>query len=248
MEAGASLTLTLPAHLSASDFHRIVLALAPRVAVFDCDGTLWSGDAGYDFMLWSIKTGLVSRNAADWIDSRYRLYLTGDISELAICGEMVQLYTGLEETELRRAAATFVRTQVRPNIFSEMERLVADLRAAGCELWAVSSTNNWVIEEGVQRFGIPSSRVLAAEVRVTNGLISSELVNVPTDEAKATALLRAGVSHPDCVFGNSIHDQAMLKMAKHAFPVNPTPALLQSAAENDWTVFYPQSVLKDSKI
>ena len=82
---------TLPAHLSAAEFHRAVLALSPRIAVFDCDGTLWGGDAGYGFMLWSIETGLVSRNAADWIDSRYRLYRTGDISELAICGEMVQL-------------------------------------------------------------------------------------------------------------------------------------------------------------
>src|ERR1700761_544334 len=117
MEAGASLTLTLPAYLSASDFHGTVLALAPRVAVFDCDGPLWSGDAGYDFMLWSIKTGLVSRNAADWIDSRYRLYLTGEISELAMCGERVQLYTRLEETELRRAAATFFRSQIHAHIF-----------------------------------------------------------------------------------------------------------------------------------
>ena len=58
------MTLTLPARLSTNDFHRAVLALAPRTAVFDCDGTLWSGDAGYDFMVWSIKTGLVSRNAA----------------------------------------------------------------------------------------------------------------------------------------------------------------------------------------
>src|ERR1700742_4136274 len=120
MEPGARLTLTLPTHLSARDFRQAVLSLAPRTAVFDCDGTLWSGDAGYGFMLWSIETGLVSRNAADWIDSRYRLYLSGDISELAICGEMVQLYTGLEETELRRAASTFFRAQVQPHIFPEM--------------------------------------------------------------------------------------------------------------------------------
>ena len=33
MEAGASLTLTVPAHLSANDFHRTVLALAPRAEV-----------------------------------------------------------------------------------------------------------------------------------------------------------------------------------------------------------------------
>ncbi len=240
---------TAPAEqFTREEFHRAVLAINPRIAVFDCDGTLWSGDAGYGFMVWSIESGLVSRNTADWVDTQYRLYRAGKVSEVEMCAEMVQMYAELREDEMRKAAATYFRMHIEANIFPELRELIAELETAGTELWAVSSTNNWVIEEGVQRFGIPSSRVLAAEVRVTNGLISSELVNVPTDEAKATALLRAGVSHPDCVFGNSIHDQAMLKMAKHAFPVNPTPALLQSAAENDWTVFYPQSVLKDSKI
>ena len=179
------MTTTLPARLSPSNFHRAVLTLAPRIAVFDCDGTLWSGDAGYGFMLWSIETGLVSRNAADWMDSRYRLYRSGEISEVAICGEMVQLYTELEETELRRAAATFFRSQIQPHIFPEMQRLLADLHTAGCEIWAVSSTNNWVIEEGVRDFGIPPERILAARVAVVNGLITSKLLDVPTDEGKA---------------------------------------------------------------
>lgn len=229
------------------EFHQAVLALKPAVAVFDCDGTLWTGDAGYGFMIWSIESGLVSRNASDWIDSQYRLYRAGKVSEAEMCGEMVQLYAELREDELRKAAATYFRTHIEANIFPELRELVSSLRAAGTELWAVSSTNNWVIEEGVQRFGIPASRVLSARVRVTNGLITSELLDVPTDEAKATALVGAGVPHPDCVFGNSIHDEAMLKIAKHAFPVNPTPGLLQSAAERGWTVFYPELVLKDSK-
>jgi phosphoserine phosphatase len=224
-----------------------VLALGPRTAVFDCDGTLWSGDAGYSFMLWSIETGLVSRNAADWIDSRYRLYRTGDISELAICGEMVQLYTGLEEAELRRAAATFFRSQIHPHIFPEIERLVADLRSTGCEIWAVSSTNNWVIEEGVRDFGIPPERVLAARVAVVNGLITSTLLDVPTDEGKALSLERAGRAHPDAVFGNSIHDAAMLALARAPFVVNPTPALLEIAAERNWPIFIPAAIAQDKR-
>lgn len=229
------------------EFHQAVLHARPAVAVFDCDGTLWAGDAGYGFMIWSIESGLVSRNASDWVDSQYRGYRAGKVSEAEMCGEMVQLYAGLREDELRKAAATYFRTHIEANIFPEMRELIAGLRATGTELWAVSSTNNWVIEEGVQRFGIPAARVLAAKVSVLNGLITSELVDVPTDEAKASALLRAGVPQPDCVFGNSIHDEAMLKIARHAFPVNPTPGLLQSAAENGWTVFYPEAVLKDSK-
>jgi phosphoserine phosphatase len=242
MEAGARLTLTLPAHLSTSDFHRAVLALAPRTAVFDCDGTLWGGDAGYDFMLWSINTGLVSRNAADWMDSRYRLYRSGDISELAICGEMVQLYTGLEETELRRAAATFFRAQIQPHIFPEMQRLVADLQTSGCEIWAVSSTNNWVIEEGVRDFGIPPERILSARVAVVDGFITSTLIDVPTDEGKALSLQRVDRAHPDVVFGNSIHDAAMLALARAPFVVNPTPELLEIAADRNWPVFMPAAI------
>lgn len=236
------MTPTLPAHLSAQEFHQAVLATAPRLAVFDCDGTLWSGDAGYNFMLWSIAQGMVSRNAADWIDSRYRLYRIGEISEVTICGEMVQLYTGLEESELRHAAATFFHSQVRPQIFSEMRRLVADLETLGCEIWAVSSTNNWVIEEGVRDFNIPPERILAARVAVVNGRVTSTLLDVPTDEGKKLSLERAGRGNPDVVFGNSIHDAAMLTLARAPFAVNPTAGLLELAGERNWLVFIPAGV------
>ena len=238
----ACLTRTLPARLSAQDFHRAVLATSPRLAVFDCDGTLWSGDAGYNFMLWSIAQGMVSRNAADWIDSRYRLYRAGELSELAICGEMVQLYTGLEESELRKAAAAFFSEQIRSQIFPELKQLVEALGAAGCVIWAVSSTNNWVIEEGVRGFGIPPERVLAARVAVADGRATSTLLDVPTDEGKAASLERAGRGKPDVVFGNSIHDVAMLELARAPFAINPTPALAQLAEQRGWPVFLPAAV------
>jgi phosphoserine phosphatase len=242
------LTLALPIQLSAGEFHQAVLAMAPRVAVFDCDGTLWSGDAGFGFMQWSIETGLVSRNAADWIDSRYRLYLAGEVSEAVICGEMVQLYTGLEETELRRAAATYFRRHVQSHIFPEMARLIAALRTTPCEIWAVSSTNNWVIEEGVRDFGITPDRILCARVAVVDGFITSSLLDVPTDEGKALALQRVDRAQPDVVFGNSIHDAAMLALARAPFAVNPSPGLLEIAAERHWPVFIPASVVAASVI
>jgi phosphoserine phosphatase len=225
------------------EFFASVLAPHPAVAVFDCDGTLWGGDAGYGFMVWSLESGLVSRNASDWIDSRYRLYRAGEVSEAAMCGEMVQVYAGLREAELRKATAEYFHAEIEAKIFPEMRELVAQLRAAGTEIWAVSSTNNWLIEEGVREFGIPAERVIAAEVRVKDGLITSELLNVPTDEGKADSLIRAGVGSPDAVFGNSIHDAAMLAIAKRAYPVNATPALLQIAGDKGWPVFYPESVL-----
>jgi phosphoserine phosphatase len=224
---------------TAQEFERLVLDGNPRVAVFDCDGTLWGGDAGYGFMAWSIEQGLVSRSATAWMDTRYRGYLAGRVSEVVICGEMVQLYAGLRDEELRAAAARYVSEFVRPRIFAEMAQLLARLGQTGVALWAVSSTNKWVVAEGVRDFGIPAERVLAAEVRVVDGLITSELVDVPTGPAKAVSLKRVGIEHPDAVFGNSVHDLAMLEMARCAFPVNPSPALIDAAARNGWGYFRP---------
>jgi len=226
---------------TAPEFERLVFDSNPKVAVFDCDGTLWGGDAGFGFMAWSLEKGLVSRSTCDWVDTRYRGYLAGHVSEFDMCGEMVQIYAGLREQELRDAAVRYVRKFVQPRIFAEMAALVAALQQAGVAIWAVSSTNKWVIAEGVRDFGIPEERILAAEVRVTDGLITSEILDVPTDEGKASALARAGFPHPDAVFGNSIHDLAMLQAARNAFPVNPSLELLVAAAKNGWGYFLPEA-------
>ena len=226
---------------TADEFERLVLKSNPKVAVFDCDGTLWSGDSGYGFMVWTLEQGLVSRSTSDWIDTRYRAYLAGTVSEVQICGEMVQIYAGLREQELRAAAAKYFDEFVRSRVFAEMTALLAVLDKAGVEMWAVSSTNRWVVAEGVRAYGIPDERVLAAEVAVEGGIITGKLLDVPTDEAKAAALPRAGLARPDAVFGNSVHDLAMMEIAANAFPVNPSPALLDAAAKKGWGYFRPQA-------
>jgi phosphoserine phosphatase len=116
------------------EFERQVFECKPKVAVFDCDGTLWGGDAGYGFMAWSLERGLVSRSTHDWLDTRYRDYRAGNVSEAAMCGEMVQMYAGLREAELRAAAAKYVDKFVRQNIFEEMLALIARMREAGTEI------------------------------------------------------------------------------------------------------------------
>lgn len=231
-----------PAQLSASSFRSRVLALEPRIAVFDCDGTLWSGDAGSSFMRWSMETGLLSSDASGRLQDRYDAYKRGEVSEIAICGEMVQVYSGLPVETLRKAAAAFFSEHIEQHIFPEMLDLVAELQERGTDIWAVSSTSDWVIEEGVRRFNIPADRVLAACVHCEDGIATNALRDVPTDEGKVESLTRMGITAPDAVFGNSVHDAAMLAIARGAFPVNPSPALAERSAAEGWAVFYPAAV------
>ena len=223
----------------AIDFVESVLALRPSIAVFDCDGTLWSGDAGADFFYWEIERGLVSREVAEWARQRYDDYKAGIVSEEEMCGEMVTINRGVSHEALQRGAAEFFDEVVSQRIFPELQELTRRLAEQGCELWAVSSTNSWVVEVGAERFGIPFERVLAACVQVENGCASDRLIRVPTDELKAV-VIREVIGKPmEAVFGNSVHDQAMLELAKWPFVVNPNPDLEQIARERGWRVYWP---------
>ena len=141
---------------------------------------------------------------------------------------------------LQSAAAEFFDEVVSHRVFPEMQELTRRLTGQGCELWAVSSTNNWVVETGAERFGIAANRVLAASVHVEDGCASDRLIRVPTDELKALAIREVIGKPMEAVFGNSIHDQAMLEMAKWPFCVNPNPELEEVARERGWNVYWPE--------
>jgi phosphoserine phosphatase len=232
------LTATDPG-VSAKQFVQSVLALKPSIAVFDCDGTLWSGDAGADFFYWEIERGLVSRAVGEWALDRYKQYVAGSVGEEQMCGEMVTLNRGVSHQSLQQAAREFFDEVVSHRIFPELQELTRQLKEQGCELWAVSSTNNWVVEAGAKRFGIDPDKILAASVHLEDGNASDRLIRVPTDELKAVAIREVIGKPMETVFGNSLHDQAMLEMAKYPFCVNPNVDLEEIARERGWPVYQP---------
>jgi phosphoserine phosphatase len=161
------------------------------------------------------------------------------VDEDTMCGEMVTINAGHALQALEEAAEVFFSSMVEKRIFPEMLRLTRELASIGCEIWAVSSTNDWVVCEGVKRFGIPRRRVLAASVHIEDGQVTDRLIRVPSGPGKATAIAEVVQKPVDVCFGNSIHDLAMLEVARHAFAVNPNPDLEKIAAEKSWQIYWP---------
>ena len=222
-----------------TEFIDRVLELKPRIAAFDCDGTLWSGDAGEGFFSWELEQGLVSAEIARWARSRYADYRAGNVAEEIMCGEMVTMHRGLREEIVQQAADKYFALGIAANIFREMRDLVQGLRESGCDVWAVSSSNQWIIRSGMRLFGIPQDRILAAEAIVENGMITDRLVRVPSGPGKVEAIQSAIDVPPDCAFGNAIWDREMLALSKHPFAINPNPNLREIAVANHWTVYQP---------
>jgi phosphoserine phosphatase len=224
---------------SPSEFIDSVLAMNPRVAAFDCDGTLWFGDSGMKFLYWEIEQGLLSTEVTQAIMRRYDQYLAGRVGEDEICGEMVQIHRGIPETKIREFATRFAQSQVMPHFFPEMELLVSKLHELGCDVWAVSSTNHWVIEESVKKIGIPAHRTLAVRVAIENGVATDRLGEITSGPGKARALGEVLKSPLDVSFGNSMFDLEMLELAVRPFAINPNDDLRQLAEQRGWPFYQP---------
>jgi HAD superfamily phosphoserine phosphatase-like hydrolase len=230
-----------------NEFLDSIVRLAPRTAAFDCDGTLWSGDVGERFFDWELDAddvfdsrsrGILNRSMRE----RYAAYKRGEVDETTMCGEMVTMHRGVSEAKMMDAAARFFDRFFVQQIFPEMRELVRRLQESGCEIWTVSSSNEWVIRAGMKHFGIPESRVLAAKVEIERGVATDRMIRVPSGPGKPEALREVVKKDIDAAFGNSRWDVEMLAMARHAVAVNPNPDLEAAARKHGWRIYFPESI------
>ena len=224
-----------------NEFLDSVIRLQPLVAAFDCDGTLWSGDAGERFFDWELRQGkIIDEALVHPLRERYAAYKRGEVDETTMCGEMVTMHAGISELKMMDASGRFFDQLFVAQIFPEMRELVRRLQENGCEVWAVSSTNEWVIRAGMKHFGIADNRILAAKVEVDGDLVTDRLIRVPSGAGKPQALREVAGKGIDAALGNSRWDVDMLAMAKHGFAVNPNPDLETIARERGWAVYFPE--------
>ncbi|PYX43809.1 MAG: haloacid dehalogenase, partial [Acidobacteria bacterium] len=166
--------------LSRQEFIDSILQLQPQVAAFDCDGTLWSGDSGERFFDWEISQGIVPVEVGEAMRARYVEYKAGKVTEDEMCGEMVTMHKGMTESVMMQAASDFMSSAFPGKIFVEMQELVSRLHDNGCEVWAVSSSNEWLIRAGMKSFGIAEERILATKIELEDGIITDRLVRIPS--------------------------------------------------------------------
>jgi phosphoserine phosphatase len=186
-----------------------------------------------------MKRGIVSAQISDLMRGRYLEYKAGKVSEDAMCGEMVTMHQGMTEAALMKAAWDFMEQSFPGHIFPEMQDLVSRLQKNGCDVWAVSSSNEWVIRAGMKSFGIAEDHILAAKVELENGVITDRLTCIPSGPGKPKALREVVKNEIDAAFGNSRWDADMLAIAKHAYAINPNPDLEAAARQRGWTIYFP---------
>ena len=208
----------------------------PGVACFDWDETCAAGDLG-EFLLrqrddtgdkWRDYERLIAKGLTPAAYAEAATVLSGTTEEEAsvICSKAVELAISSGSIVLR----------------PEIRELIRAFHCAGWDVWIVSASTPYLVEEAALRIGVERSRVLGMRLVVTGGVYTGAIDGpICYGAGKVDAIMRAIGRLPDFAAGDTWTDLEMLQSATHAMLVgNRKPELTSMAQEAGWICHNPQ--------
>jgi len=146
------------------------------------------------------------------------------------CSDIVRLFAGFSNDELREIAADTVRHErLAPceetnaeslqlprgiRYVREVCLLMEWLRNRDFNIWVVSGSNRWSVEEVCRPLSIPASNVLGIDLLATQGFYTPHVVRpVPVLEGKVRALETRSTPPPSIVVSDSLTDLPLFRYA-----------------------------------
>ena len=180
---------------------------AHPIAAFDADGTLWHNDVSYIFF-----KHYYAQEKSLWKE----FY---QIQEKSYREALFWLATRLEgqrfETFKKDCRELMVHSS--PQKIELQEKVISFLQKEGVEIFVVTGSIEWIVEEAALSYGIPRSHVLGIKTKVEKGVITSQLDGFLTwEEGKRDSVMEATVGkRPFLCAGNTLGDLELLETATH---------------------------------
>jgi HAD superfamily hydrolase (TIGR01490 family) len=216
----------------------------PRLALFDLDHTLLTGDSD---VLWC--EFLMDQRVLDRAefkprnDDMARRYGEGSVSVADFCDFYVSTLAGRTLAQWRPWCERFLREIVAPRIPASARELVESHRARGDRLVMTTATNRVLTELTAQHLRIDD--LLATEVEVVDGCCTGRTRGVLNmREGKVTRLrswlgeqgLPADALNDAVFYSDSSNDLPLLQAAGEPIVVDPDARLRQHALTAGWPV------------
>ncbi len=189
-----------------------------KVAVFDCDGTLFgqapyylADEALYDFAKrnYEGKTDSLSVAKMKIVDQ----LLHGDNVGVDFVQNRVRFLSGLTADQIQAIGNDMFHEKYQNKMYPEMKSLIANLENYGFEVWILSASPELLYQRFcAEQLGLPEDRIIGVKSRVGEGnVVTDELVYpVSQDEGKADVVRTFIKADPLFVGGNSRGDLEMM--------------------------------------
>jgi HAD superfamily hydrolase (TIGR01490 family) len=214
-----------------------------RLALFDLDHTLLSGDSNRLWLRFLIDRNMLESRlaeAADGIDDRYD---TGSISAEEASLFYLAILGGRERVELDALHQDFMREHIVPNIPQQALELLAQHRDAGDLVVITTSTNQFITEPIAAYLGV--EHLIATDAESVDGRFTgkiSGILNMREGKVKRldTWLAGRGYSWLDFretwFYSDSHNDIPLLDRVSRPVAVDPDAALTAHARARGWPI------------
>lgn len=255
--------ISLPAFLGQLDSAIKGVAPGTVALAFDADGTLWSGDAGEDFLFALLERKLVLGEALEALTREaekygvacqglspteiaralFDAYVAGRYPEDSICRVTAWSCVGYTEESVRRLAhGILVDAKLPTRILPETQEIVRFAASRGMPVYIVSASPEHVVRAGVSLCGFSCERVLAVEPEYVLGrMLPRTHEPIPYGAGKRKVLERELESRGASLlaaFGDNVFDIPMLAHATYGVAVRPKKRLLDALSPAEEESFW----------
>lgn len=188
-----------------------------KVAVFDCDGTLF-GQVPY-YLADEALYGYARSHYAEKKDSlslkKMRIIsrlATEDNTSMQYVQDRIDFLSGMRTGEVERMGADCFSARYPRKFYPQMRTLLADLKSYGFEIWVVSASPEWLYQDFISKqLGIPENRIIGVRSIIHKDTVTGSVIYpVPQNEGKADAIETFIKARPLFAAGNSRGDMEMM--------------------------------------
>ena len=181
------------------------------VAAFDADGTLWPRDVGKSFFQYQVANRILSKDPQE----KFNSIRAEKGREMALIW-LAQAQAGFSLKELNQWIREFL--QQNPfRMFSFQQCLIEWLMSHKVEVFVVSSSLKWVLDQALLPYHIPQQNIVGVQTEVQKGIITDKPIlpaPIQADKVPAFQAVAKG-ARPFLVAGNTLADQALLEFSSH---------------------------------
>lgn len=213
-----------------------------RLALFDLDNTLLTGDSDYEWGQFLIDRGIVERDAYEAQNrAYYEQYAAGTLDIHEYLGFALRPLAAHTDEALARWHGDFMRSRILPMIGSQARTLVRSHLDRGDLCAIVTATNSFVTAPIAREFGVP--HLIATEPERREGRFTGAVAGTPCfREGKVRRLDEWLSGHgrriadfAESVFYSDSHnDLPLLERVSRPVAVDPDELLAREAARRGW--------------
>src|SRR5918912_1137696 len=149
-----------------------------RLALFDLDNTLLSGDSDYEWGQFLVDRGVLERDAYEAQNrAYYEQYVAGTLDIHEYLGFALRPLAEHTPEDLARWHAEFMRARIVPAITPQARALVGEHRAAGDLCAIITATNSFVTAPIAREFGV--DHLIATEPEKRDGRFTGRVSGTP---------------------------------------------------------------------